>query len=67
MKSTTLYVPIHPDVEIRVELTARFRNGIDSDPRVIERPPAMSEIFEAAAKIGPGHKSNYHAESTLED
>jgi hypothetical protein len=64
---TVLYIPIAPHVEIKVEVTARFRNGIDSDPRVLERQPTLPEIFDAAAKIVPGHRSDYHPTSTLED
>lgn len=63
----TLYIPIPPDVEIRLEITARFRNGIDSDPQVIERQPTLHEIFTAATRLVPGHRSDYHATSTLED
>ena len=59
--------PHRPHVEIKVEVTARFRNGIDCDPRVLERQPTLPEIFDAAAKIVPGHRSDYHPTSTLED
>ncbi len=62
-----LYIPIQPDVEICLEITARFRNGIDSDPQVIERQPTLHEIFTAATRLVPGHRSDYHPTSTLED
>ena len=48
MTSTILYVPLaEGDLEIRIELTAREYNGIDSDPSVTERQPTASELFAA--------------------
>lgn len=47
----TIYIPIGPDLEIKVTLQARYYNGIASDPKTLLREPSMSELMGIAGQI----------------
>ena len=44
-KETILFLPIGDHVELRLNIQARFYNGIDSDPRTLTREPSYSEVL----------------------
>ena len=48
------YVEITPDTEVEIVVTARDYNGMDSDPKVIERMPSFSELLRYREALNRG-------------
>ena len=63
---STIYQPLSPDVELRLDMTIRYYNGIDSDPRVILREPTLAEVLAAAAKLRPGGNTDFSMTPTVD-
>lgn len=61
---TTLYVPLGPDLEIRITLQARQYNGIASDPRTIVRDCSVTEALRALKAIAD--RREVHTAPTLD-
>lgn len=61
----TIYLPLSPDLEIKVTLEARYYNSISSDPRTLTRLPSVSEMLQVIAKIRD-HSLHADYKSTLD-